>query len=143
MNNINRRSALLAGLGVAGARAACSGSSGSTPSLVSPSGSAVAAAEKKRPSTGKVRNVTLTAAPAMLDLGGVMAKSWAFSGRTPCKEIRLSVGDTLAAELSHQLPNRTATSIHWHGLALRSDMDGVPPVTQEAVRAGSSTARSG
>ncbi|MCC9705551.1 multicopper oxidase family protein [Streptomyces sp. MNU76] len=140
MNSINRRSVLLAGLGVAGtgALAACSAGSGSTPSLVSPSGSAVAAAEKKRPSTGNVRNVTLTAAPATLDLGGgVMAKSWAFSGRTPGKEIRLSVGDTLAAELSNQLPNRTTTSIHWHGLSLRSDMDGVPPVTQQAVRAGS------
>ncbi|MGA5189252.1 multicopper oxidase family protein [Streptomyces griseoincarnatus] len=140
MNSINRRSVLLAGLGVAGAGAlaACSSSSGSTPSLLSPSGSAVGAAEKKRPSTGKVRNVTLTAAPAMLDLGGgVMAKSWAFSGQTPGKEIRLSVGDTLAAELSNQLPNKTTTSIHWHGLALRSDMDGVPPVTQKAVRVGS------
>ncbi|MDX2674900.1 multicopper oxidase family protein [Streptomyces sp. NY05-11A] len=140
MNSIDRRSALLAGLGVAGAGAlaACSSGSDSTPSLVSPSGSAVAAAEKKRPSTGTVRNVTLTAAPAVLDLGGgVTARSWAFSGRAPGEEIRLSVGDTLAAELSNQLPDRTATSVHWHGLALRSDMDGVPPATQKAVRAGS------
>ncbi|TQE19232.1 multicopper oxidase family protein [Streptomyces ipomoeae] len=140
MNSINRRSVLLAGLGAAGAGAlaACTNNSGSTPALVSPSGSAIAAAEKKRPSTSKVRKVTLTAAPAMLDLGGgVMAKSWAFSGQTPGKEIRLAVGDTLAAELSNQLPNKTTTSIHWHGLALRSDMDGVPPVTQNAVRAGS------
>ncbi|KUL47002.1 multicopper oxidase family protein [Streptomyces regalis] len=140
MNSINRRSVLLAGLGVAGAGAlaACTSSSSSTPALVNPSGSAVAATEKKRPSTGTVRNVTLTAAPAMLDLGGgVMAKTWAFSGRAPGKEIRLSVGDTLAAELSNQLPGKTTTSIHWHGLALRSDMDGVPPVTQQAVRAGS------
>lgn len=139
MNSINRRSVLLAGLGVAGAGAlaACSSGSDATPALVSPSGSAVAAAEKKRKGTGRTQNVTLTAAPAMLDLGGgVMAKSWAFSGQAPGKEIRLSVGDTLAAELSNQLPNRTTTSIHWHGVAMRNDMDGVPPVTQQAVRAG-------
>ncbi|MCF1593213.1 multicopper oxidase family protein [Streptomyces muensis] len=139
MNSINRRSVLLAGLGVAGAGtlAACSGDSSPTPVLVDPSGSAVAATEKKRRSTGRTRNVTLTAAPAVLDLGGgVTARSWAYGGQAPGKEIRLSVGDTLAAELSNQLPNRTTTSIHWHGLAMRNDMDGVPPVTQQSVRAG-------
>ncbi|MFD8380865.1 multicopper oxidase family protein [Streptomyces sp. NPDC059679] len=139
MNSINRRSVLLAGLGVAGAGAlaACSSGSTSTPALISPSGSAVAATEKKRKGTGRTQKVTLTAAPAILDLGGrIMAKSWAFSGQAPGKEIRLSAGDTLAAELSNQLPNKTTTSIHWHGLAMRNDMDGVPPVTQQAVRAG-------
>ncbi|MFC8429611.1 multicopper oxidase family protein [Streptomyces sp. NPDC057253] len=139
MNSINRRSVLLAGLGVAGAGAlaACSSGSETTHGLVSPSGSAVAAAERKRKGTGRTRHVNLTAAPALLDLGaGVMARSWAFSGQVPGKEIRLSTGDTLAAELSNQLPNRTTTSIHWHGIAMRNDMDGVPPVTQQAVRAG-------
>lgn len=141
MNSINRRSVLLAGLGVAGAGAlaACSSGSGSSaPSLVSPDDAAVAAVEKKRRTTGRTQQATLTAARAMLDLGGgVTAASWAFGGRTPGKELRLSVGDTLAAELSNQLPDQTTTSIHWHGIALRADMDGVPPATQAAVRAGS------
>ena len=143
MNSINRRSVLLAGLGAAGTGvlAACSGGSGNTGSgsaLVSPTASAVAAAEKKRTSSGRRQKLTLTAAPAMIDLGGgVMPKTWAFDGRTPGKEVRLSVGDTLVAELSNQLPNKTTTSIHWHGIALRNDMDGVPPATQTAVRAGS------
>ncbi|GGQ96960.1 multicopper oxidase family protein [Streptomyces pilosus] len=139
MNSTNRRSVLLAGLGVAGAGAlaACSGGSNATPTLVNPSGSAVAATEKKRKGTGRTQQVTLTAAPAMLDLGGgVMARSWAFNGQAPGKGIRLAAGDTLAAELSNQLPDKTATSIHWHGIAMRNDMDGVPPVTQQAVRAG-------
>ncbi|MEV1079169.1 multicopper oxidase family protein [Streptomyces sp. NPDC050211] len=139
MNSINRRSVLLAGLGVAGAGAlaACSSGSNATPTLVNPSGSAVAAAEKKRKGTGRTQQATQTAAPAMLDLGGgVMAKSWAFGGQAPGKEIRLSAGDTLAAELSNQLPNKATTSIHWHGIAMRNDMDGVPPATQQAVRAG-------
>ncbi|KUJ34856.1 multicopper oxidase family protein [Streptomyces sp. MI02-2A] len=142
MNSINRRSVLLAGLGAAGAGAlaACSSGSGNSsaePGLINPRGPQVATADKQRRSTGKVHETTLTAALAMLDLGGgVMAKSWAFSGRAPGRELRLSAGDTLVAEFSNQLPNRTATSIHWHGVALRADMDGVPPVTQAAVRAG-------
>ncbi|ALV33536.1 multicopper oxidase family protein [Streptomyces sp. CdTB01] len=145
MNSINRRSVLLAGLSVAGtgALAACSGGSGNSTSgsgnaLVGPTAPEVAATEKKRRSTGRQQKLTLTAAPAMIDLGGgVMPKTWAFDGRTPGKEVRLSIGDTLVAELSNQLPNKTTTSIHWHGIALRNDMDGVPPATQTAVRAGS------
>jgi len=144
MNSINRRSLLLAGLGVAGtgALAACSSGSGSGSGngsgLVNPTSPAVAATEKRRKSTGRQQKLTLTAAPAMIDLGGgVMPKTWAFDGRTPGKEVRLSVGDTLIAELSNQLPNKTTTSIHWHGIALRNDMDGVPPAVQTAVRAGS------
>ncbi|MBW8706823.1 Copper resistance protein A [Streptomyces sp. MBT84] len=142
MNSINRRSVLLAGLGAAGAGAlaACSSGSGNSsaePGLINPRGPQVATADKQRRSTGKVHEATLTAALAMLDLGGgVMAKSWAFSGRAPGRELRLSAGDTLVAEFSNQLPNKTTTSIHWHGVALRADMDGVPPVTQAAVRAG-------
>ncbi|MBC9725027.1 multicopper oxidase family protein [Streptomyces sp. TRM68367] len=140
MNSVNRRSVLLAGLGAAGAGmlAACS-SSGSTPALISPSGSQVARAENKRAGSDRQHKITLTAAPAMLDLGsGTMAKSWAFDGRAPGKEVRIAAGDTLIAELANQLPNKTATSIHWHGLALRNDMDGVPPATQGPVRAGGS-----
>ncbi|MFE1834126.1 multicopper oxidase family protein [Streptomyces sviceus] len=138
MNSINRRSLLAAGLGVAGAGAlaACDGS-GSAPALVSPSGTAVAAADKKRTTSGKTHDLTLTAARATADLGaGITARTWAFSGQTPGRELRVSAGDTLAATLSNQLPNRTTTSIHWHGIALRNDMDGVPPATQSAVRAG-------
>ncbi|MFG2949180.1 multicopper oxidase family protein [Streptomyces adustus] len=139
MNSINRRFVLLAGLGAAGAGAlaACSGNPSGTPAFAAPSGPAVAAAEKKRSSTGRTHRTTLTAAPVVLDLGaGTTARTWAFSGQAPGKEIRLSVGDTLAAELSNQLPNSTTTSIHWHGIALRNDMDGVPMVTQQAVRSG-------
>jgi len=140
MNSIHRRTVLLAGLGAAGAGtlAACTSDSGTTPAaLVDPSGPAVAAVEKQRKGTGRTHRVTLTAAPAVLDLGaGITARSWAFTGRAPGREIRLTAGDTLAAELSNQLPDRTATSLHWHGIALRNDMDGVPPVTQRTVRAG-------
>jgi multicopper oxidase len=138
VNSINRRSVLLAGLSVAGAGAlaACSGSS-STPALISPSGPAVATADKKRTKSGRTHELALTAAQAKVDLGaGLTASTWAFSGQTPGKEVRVSAGDTLAATLSNQLPNQTTTSIHWHGIALRNDMDGAPPATQTAVRAG-------
>ncbi|MFF3448053.1 multicopper oxidase family protein [Streptomyces sp. NPDC002667] len=141
MNSINRRT-VLAGLGAAGTAgllAACGKDTPTPPALLSPNGSQVNRVERKRSSTGRVRSLNVTAAPATLDLGGgVRAKSWAFNGQIPGKEVRISAGDTLAAELSNQLPGSTTTSVHWHGISLRSDMDGVPPVTQSPVRAGSS-----
>ncbi|MFE7312189.1 multicopper oxidase family protein [Streptomyces sp. NPDC057555] len=141
MNTLNRRSLLLAGLGTAGAGllAACSGETRSTaPSLVSPSGPAVAAAEKKRRhSGGREHRVRLTATDGTVDLGaGKAVRTWSFDGRLPGKEIRLTAGDTLVADLANHLP--TSTSVHWHGLALRNDMDGVPPITQRAVAPGGS-----
>jgi FtsP/CotA-like multicopper oxidase with cupredoxin domain len=44
------------------------------------------------------------------------------------------VGDTIRVKLDNGLPEET--TIHWHGLALRNDMDGVPGVTQPAIAAG-------
>lgn len=38
--------------------------------------------------------------------------------------------------MDNQLP--VETSVHWHGLALRNDMDGVPHLTQEPIPAGAS-----
>ncbi|PNE37238.1 multicopper oxidase family protein [Streptomyces noursei] len=143
MNTLNRRSVLLAGLGAAGAGllTACSGdgqgSARPAPTLLSPSGPAVAATEKKRRHSGREHRVRLTATAGTVDLGaGKAVRTWSFDGALPGKEIRLTAGDTLVADLANHLPQ--STSVHWHGLALRNDMDGVPPVTQRAVAAGGS-----
>lgn len=142
MNAFNRRSVLLGGLGItsAGLLAACSGSSssakGRAPLLVSPSGQAVKAVDDKRRGDGAVRNVKLTATAGTADLGGRTVHTWTFGGDVPGKEIRITAGDTLVAEVANHLP--AATSVHWHGVALRNDMDGVPPLTQRAVKAGAS-----
>ncbi|MGW1225579.1 multicopper oxidase family protein [Streptomyces sp. NPDC002530] len=101
---------------------------------VAPDGPEVAAAEKRR-GAGPERAVALTAATARLDLGGGRTvRSWAYGDRLPGKEVRVTAGDTLALTLANHLPQ--ATSLHWHGLALRNDMDGVPGLTQRAVAPG-------
>jgi FtsP/CotA-like multicopper oxidase with cupredoxin domain len=138
MNSINRRSVLLAGLGIAGAGAlaGCSASVGGTPSLVSPVGSAVADTDSKRRRSGTERHVKLTATAGMVDLGGTMVNTWSYAGSLPGRQIRITAGDTLVADLANRLP--APASIHWHGVALRNDMDGAPPVTQRAAPAGGS-----
>ncbi|MFI6864912.1 multicopper oxidase family protein [Streptomyces sp. NPDC050421] len=101
---------------------------------VSPDGPEVAAAEQRR-GAGPERRVTLTATPSRLHLGGGrVVSSWAYGGRLPGQEIRVTAGDTLALTLANHLPQ--STSLHWHGLALRNDMDGVPGLTQRAIGAG-------
>ncbi|MFJ9181280.1 multicopper oxidase family protein [Streptomyces sp. NPDC102360] len=144
-----RRTVLGAAIAVAGtgALAACSGSSGSSSGhgghggsgaapggYIDPAGKEVAAAEKRRGADGRVREVRLTAAATRLDLGGRTVKSWSYGGDLPGKEVRVTAGDTLGLTLANHLPE--PTSMHWHGIALRNDMDGVPGLTQKSVAPG-------
>ncbi|MEU9758595.1 multicopper oxidase family protein [Streptomyces sp. NPDC047985] len=101
---------------------------------VSPDGKEVAAAEARRPS-GPVRKVHLTATPSRLDLGGgLVVGSWAYEARLPGRELRFTVGDNVALTLANHLPQ--ATTLHWHGLNVRNDMDGVPDLTQRPIKPG-------
>jgi Putative multicopper oxidases len=106
--------------------------------FVSPEDPAVAAAEAERRSasgSGSVRKVSLTATPGRLDLGGgVTVPSWAYEGKLPGNLVRVTAGDTLALTLANHLPR--STSMHWHGLAVRNDMDGVPGLTQRPIEPG-------
>jgi FtsP/CotA-like multicopper oxidase with cupredoxin domain len=77
---------------------------------------------------------SLRAELAVLDLGGREVRSWAYDGRLPGAPIRVEVGDELRVSLSSDLP--APTTIHWHGIALRNDMDGVPGLTTPQVEAG-------
>ncbi|MFF2330324.1 MULTISPECIES: multicopper oxidase family protein [unclassified Streptomyces] len=105
---------------------------------VSPDGEEVAAAEARRVS-GPVHKVDLIATPSRLDLGGgLVVSSWAYDARLPGKELRVKVGDTLALTLANHLP--TTTSLHWHGLNVRNNMDGVPDLTQAPIKQGAAYA---
>ncbi|AWK76758.1 copper oxidase (plasmid) [Rhodococcus oxybenzonivorans] len=134
---LSRRNFLaLAGLGAAATAAACSRGSdaGPAPTPIGPDSSAVRAAEQVRRAnigTGNTVTASLQARPTRIDLGGVQVDTWAYGDRIPGREIRLRRGDLLRAELSNDLP--AESTIHWHGLALRNDMDGVPGLTQSAV----------
>ena len=103
--------------------------------IVGPADPLVATIEQaRRPENATVRDVTLTAAPASVDLGDRTVETWAFNGTVPGPEIRLRAGEVLRAQVRNQLPD--PLTIHWHGIALRNDMDGVPGVTQESIEPG-------
>jgi len=65
-----------------------------------------------------------------------VVSTWAYDGRIPGVPIRVSAGEQVKAVLANRLA--ADTSIHWHGVALRNDADGVPHVTQDPIAAGAS-----
>lgn len=65
---------------------------------------------------------------------GVRADAWTYNGGIPGPLIRLHVGDRLIVHFSNHLPQ--PTTVHWHGLRLPIQMDGVPDVSQPPVPEG-------
>jgi multicopper oxidase len=109
---------------------ALAGCGRSTRPATSPSTSleaAIVTAEAARPHTGRTVTAALTAQPATIDLGGTLARTLAFGTGIPGPLIRANVGDELAVTVSNRLNH--PTSVHWHGIALRNDMDGAEPAT--------------
>jgi FtsP/CotA-like multicopper oxidase with cupredoxin domain len=133
MTLISRRQVLTGAAGSVGLLAL--GACGEVTSAVAPQSAAVRGAEAARRATGQ-RTITgqLTPRPVTLDLGGPILRTWAYGEHLPGPLLRAKAGDQLRIVVDNQLP--TETSIHWHGIALRNDMDGVPGVTQEAIPAG-------
>src|SRR5436190_23666828 len=95
--------------------------------------SAIPAAEAARPHTGRTVLAELTPGPADLDLGGTIARTLAYGNTIPGPLIRANVGDELAVTVKNRLER--PTSVHWHGIALRNDMDGAAPASP-AIDAG-------
>jgi FtsP/CotA-like multicopper oxidase with cupredoxin domain len=56
---------------------------------------------------------------------------WAYNGSLPGPLIRAKVGDKVIVHFRNSLPE--PTSIHWHGLRLPNNMDGVPGITQAPI----------
>jgi len=136
---MSRRGFLALGAGTTAAvgLAACSsgGSPASSVSKIGPTSPLVGQAEAiRRNASTPTTRVALSAQVGDVDLGGIEVRTWSF-GELPGKEIRLKRGTILQAKLSNRLPQ--PTTVHWHGLAIRNDMDGVPGVTQSEVAAGS------
>jgi multicopper oxidase len=114
--------------------AACGLGGSASPSLGQPIGPAskeVRDAEARRRKQGaQVVGVQLAAAPMTVGLAGVVGDDLGLR-EVPGPEVRVKAGDVIQAQLRNLLP--TATTIHWHGIALRNDMDGATNLTQEPV----------
>ncbi|GAB2470919.1 multicopper oxidase family protein [Streptomyces incanus] len=145
-----RRAVLAAGIAAAGSGllAACSDgtpdrnrhedAAGAAPARSAPPRDGTQAPPAENPSReGPARGLILTATPSTVDLGGGhTVRTWTYNDELPGREVRVTAGDTLKVTLNNHLPE--ATTVHWHGVAVRNDMDGVPNVTQRPITAGTS-----
>jgi FtsP/CotA-like multicopper oxidase with cupredoxin domain len=65
---------------------------------------------------------------------GKFAEAFAYNGVVPGPEIRVTEGDKVRIVVNNQLPQ--STSVHFHGVMVPNDMDGVPHITQPSIKPG-------
>lgn len=65
---------------------------------------------------------------------GVVKEAWAFNGAVPGPTLRFNEGDRVRFIVKNDLPEMTG--VHWHGMELPNDQDGVPHVTQDPIMPG-------
>jgi multicopper oxidase len=125
------RRGLLVGGAAAGLLAACNRADAKE--FVAVDGAEVSTAEAARHG-GPVVPLQLRATAGQVDLGGVAVETWSYGGRIPGAPLRVTAGQQVNATVANGLPAQT--SVHWHGVALRNDADGVPHVTQAPIAPG-------
>ncbi len=80
--------------------------------------------------TLEARVATVTVAP------GVDVEAWTYNGTIPGPLIRAQVGDRVIVHYTNNLPR--PSTVHWHGLRVPIEMDGVPGYSQPPVEVGDS-----
>ncbi|HET8680450.1 MAG TPA: multicopper oxidase family protein, partial [Micromonosporaceae bacterium] len=105
------------------------------PRLVAPDADIVGRVETARRRAGATTvTARLAPRPVALDLGGTVVSTWGYADTAPGPLVRARAGDVVHVDVANGLP--VGTSVHWHGIALRNDMDGVPGVTQRPIPPG-------
>jgi FtsP/CotA-like multicopper oxidase with cupredoxin domain len=83
----------------------------------------------------RVLEIDLTARVAEVEVApNTRVKAWTYDGGLPGPLIRASVGDRLVVHFKNELPE--PTTVHWHGVRVPIEMDGVPGISQDAVKPG-------
>jgi FtsP/CotA-like multicopper oxidase with cupredoxin domain len=86
---------------------------------------------------GRVKCYDLTAREIEWEVEpGRKVKAWAYNDQVPGPQIRVREGDRVRVTLKNELPESTA--IHFHGVELPNDQDGVPFITQPPIKPGTS-----
>lgn len=87
------------------------------------------------PHEGELIEVDLTAEVVDWEVvDGETVEVWGYNGEYPGPMIEARVGDTLRVNLTNNLPE--GTTIHWHGIEVPNEQDGVPGITQPIIEPG-------
>jgi FtsP/CotA-like multicopper oxidase with cupredoxin domain len=83
----------------------------------------------------KVVEIDLTARIADVEVApGQRVRAWTYDGSIPGPLIRARIGDRLIVHFTNELPQ--PTTIHWHGVRVPIEMDGVPGISQPETKPG-------
>lgn len=80
------------------------------------------------------REYDLSVAETPLNITGKPAQGITINGTMPGPVLRFREGDEVVIRVTNNL--REVTGIHWHGLLVPNDQDGVPGVTYPGIRPG-------
>jgi plastocyanin len=84
---------------------------------------------------GGVKVFRLSMAPTTIETApGVTKEAYAFNGIVPGPVLRVNEGDKVRIIVDNKLP--FATTVHWHGMILPNDQDGVGGITQPFIEPG-------
>ena len=72
----------------------------------------------------------------VVNITGSLVKTMAIGGSIPAPTIAATVGDILEVTFHNKM--KVETSVHWHGILLPNDQDGVPYLTTPPILAGTS-----
>ncbi|HWI17670.1 MAG TPA: multicopper oxidase family protein [Vicinamibacterales bacterium] len=84
----------------------------------------------------KIVEIELTAKLADVQIDGKTVRAWTYDGGLPGPLIKTRVGDRLIVHFKNELDE--PTTVHWHGVRVPIEMDGVPEISQPEVRKGES-----
>lgn len=80
--------------------------------------------------------IDLTAKLADVQVDGKTVRAWTYDGGIPGPLIKTRVGDRLIVHFKNELEQ--PTTVHWHGVRVPIEMDGVPDISQPEVNKGES-----
>ncbi len=81
------------------------------------------------------KHFTTTAEQVMWEVvKGHRVLAWTINGTVPGPMFRVTAGDHIRVTFINHFP--TATAVHWHGLEVPSDADGVPGVGMKPIQPG-------
>ncbi len=84
----------------------------------------------------KIVEIDLTAKLADVQISGKTVHVWTYNGGLPGPLIKTRVGDRLIVHFRNELDE--PTTVHWHGVRVPIEMDGVPEISQPEVKKGES-----
>jgi FtsP/CotA-like multicopper oxidase with cupredoxin domain len=82
-----------------------------------------------------VVEIDLTAKIAEVEVAkGSRVRAWTYDGHIPGPLIRAKVGSRIIVHFTNEL--QQPTTIHWHGVRVPIEMDGVPDISQPEIKPG-------